>query len=434
MRTAIVDSHAHLDFPDFEKDLDAVLARAREAGVTSVLTVGTNLETSKRCLELSRRFDDVSATVGIHPHDAMGLDYFRDRSPREAQREAFRAQLRLAASLDLPVIIHSREAWPETFGLLSEETPPRGGVVHCFSGGEAEAAQALSLGFHVSFAGPITYRKADRTRAIAASVPADRLLLETDAPFLAPQSIRGKRNEPAHVVEVAFIQARLHHLELPDIASVTTLNARKLFGLGPTIPREKIAYPIRDSLYVNLTNRCSSRCVFCHRETRPVVTGHDLSLQAEPTTAEVREAVTAAEPEGFREIVFCGYGEPTLRLETVLALGREWRGRGHRVRLNTNGTANLIHGRDVTPELSEAVDELSVSLNAQDGETFERLCRPSFGPKTYAGILDFVKRAKGRVKSITLTALDGLEGVDIAACRAAAEGLGVGFRARAYRG
>ncbi|MCU0722816.1 MAG: YchF/TatD family DNA exonuclease [Planctomycetes bacterium] len=454
MDELFVDSHAHLDFAEFDADRDAALARAAAAGVRFVLTVGTNLASSRKCLEIAAQSPGVSASVGMHPHDAAkldaaalrdleglarkgavaigetGLDYFRNKTPRPAQQEAFRAQLALANRLGLPVIVHSREAWEDTARILREEPPAKGGVVHCFSAGREAAREALAMGLRVSFAGPLTFPNAAALRECAASVPLDRILIETDAPFLAPQGRRGQRNEPAAVVEVAAKQAELHGVTLADAARITAAAARELFGVGPEIPSGLIAYAIRDSLYLNLTGRCSASCVFCRRSADPKVAGYDLRLPAEPTAEEVKAAIREADPRRYREVVFCGFGESTLRLDAVLAVGRWLRGEGHRVRLNTNGTASLIAGRDVTDDLATAVDDLSVSLNAQDAALYEKLCRPSFGAAAYEGLLDFVRKARGKFRSVTLTAVEGVEGVDVEACRRIAEGLGVGFRKR----
>ncbi|MHC5038508.1 MAG: TatD family hydrolase [Planctomycetota bacterium] len=457
MQRLLVDSHAHLDFPDFREDLDAVLDRARGAGVGFVLSVGTDLPSSRRNLQLARRFDPVSASIGFHPHNArdatagaladleslardgavalgeIGLDFFRDRSPRDVQRKVFRAQLQLASRLELPVILHSRNAWQETFAILSDEPRPKGGVVHCFSEGPDAAAQALSLGLSLSFAGPLTYPKARLARTTAASVPPGRILLETDSPFLTPHPHRGRRNEPAYVLEVAKAQAELHGMTLEDLAAVTTANCRALFGMGPPIPPSRIAYGIRDSLYLNLTNRCTARCIFCARTRHPHVAGHNLELPAEPTVAEVMAALREARPERYREVVFCGYGEPTLRLDVVLAVGKALKAQGHAVRLNTNGTANLIHGRDVTGELAAVVDEISVSLNAQDAATYNRICRPEMEERTWPGLLDFIERIRKRVTGVTCSIVEGVEGVDAEACRNLAERLGVKFRKRFFQ-
>lgn len=190
-----------------------------------------------------------------------------------------------------------------------------------------------------------------------------------------------------------------------------------------------IGYPLRDSLYLNVTNRCTLRCCFCPKFTGSwTVGGYNLRLPAEPDTAALLRAA-GEEPETWKEVVFCGFGEPTLRLYTVLEVGAELRRRGARVRLNTDGLANLVQRRDVTPDLEDCVDALSISLNAQDETTYNAVCRPSV-PGAYPAVLDFATRAREFVPNITLTAVDGLPGVDIAACRAIAERLGVGFRRR----
>jgi TatD DNase family protein len=190
------------------------------------------------------------------------------------------------------------------------------------------------------------------------------------------------------------------------------------------------AYVLHGNCYLNVSNRCNLRCEFCPRmEGVWQVQGYDLRLLRwqEPSAEELVAAV--GDPKVYTEVVFCGLGEPTLRLETILLAGRELRRRGVRVRLNTNGLANQYYGRDVTPELSEAVDALSISLNAQDEATYERYCRPK-QPGAYPALLDFIRRAREHIPDITLTAIDGLEGIDIAACARIAAELGVKFRSR----
>lgn len=189
-----------------------------------------------------------------------------------------------------------------------------------------------------------------------------------------------------------------------------------------------IGYTLHGNRYLNVTNRCTLRCGFCPKFGGDwVVGGYDLRLHREPDAEALIGAVD--DPQAFREIVFCGLGEPTLRLYTVLEAGAELRRRGAHVRLNTDGLANLVHGRDVTPDLENSVDALSISLNAQDEETYNRHCRPPL-PGAYRAVLDFIERAREFVPDVTLTALDGLPGVDVAACRRIAERLGVGFRRR----
>jgi len=189
-----------------------------------------------------------------------------------------------------------------------------------------------------------------------------------------------------------------------------------------------IGYCLGRSRYLNVTNRCTLRCRFCPKFNGSwLFHGQDLRLRDEPTVNALIDA--AGDPSAYDEVVFCGYGEPTLRLYTVLEVGTELRRRGAKVRLNTDGLANLVHGRDVTPDLEDTVDAVSISLNAQNAATYARHCRPPY-PGAYPALIDFAVRVREFVPRVTLTALDGLEGVSIPACRALAESLGVGFRAR----
>jgi TatD family-associated radical SAM protein len=191
-----------------------------------------------------------------------------------------------------------------------------------------------------------------------------------------------------------------------------------------------IHYDLHGSRYLNVTNRCTLRCAFCPKFNGSwTVAGYDLRLAAEEEPDANRLIAAAGDTDAFQEIVFCGFGEPTLRLYTVLEAGAELRQRGARVRLNTDGLANLVHGRDVTPDLEDSIDAISISLNAQNEDLYNRHCRPPI-PGAFEAVLDFTARAREFVPSVTLTAIDGLPGVDIPACRAIAERLGVGFRRR----
>ncbi len=246
------DSHCHLDDAQFDGDRDQAIDRARAAGVELMLAVGTgngppDLEAG---LRLAAAHADIFATVGVHPHDAakateetferlaallgepkviglgeIGLDYHYNFSPPEVQRDVFARQLALAFERGKPVIIHTREAWDDTLRLLKESGIPRG-IMHCFSGGPEEAEQVLGLGFHISFAGVVTFPKALKVQAAARMVPADRLLIETDAPYLAPVPHRGKRNEPAFVEHTARKLAEIRGTDLADLAAQTTKNFR----------------------------------------------------------------------------------------------------------------------------------------------------------------------------------------------------------------
>ncbi len=258
-----VDSHCHIDGAEYDADREEVIRRARDAGVTTMLSVGTGDPHSgafERAVELAEKHTDIYAAVGVHPHDAklftdraeqrlldlvkqsrrviawgeIGLDYHYDHSPRDVQRKVFERQLRLARSLYLPVVIHSREANDDTIAILREEMAgyERGGVLHCFGGSLEMATSAIDLGFFISFAGNLTFKKAEDLRSIAQQLPLDRLLIETDCPYLTPVPFRGKRNEPARVVETARCLAELHGRELEEIGHITSENFGKLFRVA----------------------------------------------------------------------------------------------------------------------------------------------------------------------------------------------------------
>jgi TatD DNase family protein len=245
------DSHCHLDHGGVEEAAD-VLGRARAAGVVGVITVGCDEASSRAAIDIAAAHKDVWATVGLHPHEARhgvdtvvelvgepgvvavgecGLDYHYDHSPRPAQRDAFAAQIRLAHEHELPLVIHTREAWDDTFAILDAEGVPASTVFHCFTGGPAEARRCLDLGARLSFSGIVTFRGAPDVQAAARICPDDRLLIETDAPYLAPVPHRGRRNEPAFVAHVGSAVAALRGTTVEVLSRLSTRNARVAFGL-----------------------------------------------------------------------------------------------------------------------------------------------------------------------------------------------------------
>jgi len=255
----LVDTHCHLDFDRFDEDRDEVVARAEAAGVRRIIVPSLDLENVETVLALAERYDAVYAAVGVHPNSAagwedgwldrlralavhekvvaigeIGLDYYWDKTPVAVQHHAFSRQLALAAELDLPVIVHNRESDADVIRLLAASPlagRKRPGVLHSFSAPWETAAAGLELGFYLGFTGPLTFKKADALREVAARVPLERLLVETDAPFLTPQPHRGRRNEPAYVVHVAEKLAKLHALPPAEVAAATSANASKLFAL-----------------------------------------------------------------------------------------------------------------------------------------------------------------------------------------------------------
>ena len=256
-RPLFIDSHAHLELEPLVYDPESVVRRALAAGVVAIITVGINLEDVERALEIADRFDPVFASVGFHPHNAkevgsrglqrmealathpkvvaygeIGLDFFRDLSPRSVQKAVFTDQIFLAKSLGKVVVIHLRNAYAEGLEMLEKNAPfPAGGVIHCFSGDVSDAERALELGFHISIPGTVTYKKNDTFRSIVRDLPADRILLETDCPFLAPEPYRGKTNEPAHMVHTAARVAEVRGVSPEELGRTTSANAIGLFGL-----------------------------------------------------------------------------------------------------------------------------------------------------------------------------------------------------------
>jgi len=249
-----IDTHAHLNDEQFQEDLKEVLSRAAAARVRYVVNVGYDLASSRKAAALAEEYPELYAVVGIHPDEAkevtletyqelrklagqkkvvaigeIGLDYYWDNSPRDVQQEVFRQQIRLAQELDLPIVIHDREAHGDILKIMQEEKPKRG-IMHCYSGSREMAEICLQLGFYISFAGPLTFKNAKKAVEVAETIPLDRLLIETDCPYLTPHPFRGKRNEPARVVLVGEKLAQIKGLTVEEIAEVTSSNARRIFS------------------------------------------------------------------------------------------------------------------------------------------------------------------------------------------------------------
>jgi TatD DNase family protein len=256
-----IDSHAHIDFPQFDADRDAMLARAQAAGVTTILAIGTGPGPEKldAALPYAEAHDWIYTTIGIHPHEAkevtsahldtlarlarhpkviawgeIGLDYFYDHSPRDLQERVFRQQMELAHAAKLPIIIHCRDAWSDCLALLEQVWEPTGlgGILHCFTSTLDDAKRGLDMGFLISFTANVTYPKAQNIRDVAKALPLENILIETDSPYLAPQSLRGKRNEPAYVAEVAKLLANVRDLPVEVVAAQTTENFWRFFPIA----------------------------------------------------------------------------------------------------------------------------------------------------------------------------------------------------------
>ncbi len=454
-QATFIDTHAHLDGERFHDDLNDVIQRAHSAQVHDIITIGCDLESSQASINLSERYANIYAAVGVHPHEAaqvtpdiitqlallakhekvvaigeIGLDYYRNHCPHNQQQLAFRQQILLAQQCKLPIVVHDREAHADILQIIKEENAGcNGGVFHCFSGDLAMAKQCIELGFYLSFTGAITYPKNNEIREIIGHIPTEHLLIETDCPYLAPQQWRGKRNEPAYVVKTAEQIAQIKQLTLEDIARITTLNAHRLFGIGTVDQSGKIAYRIRNSLYLNITNRCTNSCIFCAKFRDFNVKGHQLKLDHEPDFTEVIAAI--GDPTAYDEVVFCGYGEPLLRLELVKQLAHWLKQHQATVRINTDGQANLVYKRNILPELHGLVDEISISLNAPDAEHYQQICHSTFGVEGYSAVQQFIKLAAASIPKVIATAVT-VPGIDIAACARICQEISVEFRPRIY--
>ncbi len=450
----MIDTHAHLDFRQYDPDRDEVIRSGFDSGLEAIVNIGTDLESSRKSIELGEKHKHIYVSVGVHPHDSkdcpkdyirrlgemttrkkvvaigeMGLDYYRNLSPRDTQKRVFSEQLELALRLELPVVVHIRESIDESLRIL-EKSGIKRGVLHSFPGDEDEAKAGIDMGFFISFAGPITYPKSTRP-PVAKSLPLARIVTETDSPYLTPQAFRGKRNKPEYV---RFVIDKLTEVLSPyafhDIDRITSYNARRLFGLPPD-KTPKIAYKIRQSLYLNLTNRCSCNCYFCPR-TAPgsgYVAGHYLRLKTEPTAEQVLSAINAE--SDFDEIVFCGLGESTIRLKELLQIARVLKANGHKTRLNTNGHGSLINKTDLPSRLAGSIDKISVSLNAHDAQTYVKICKPDHGQDAYQAMIEFIKGCRSHGIRTVATVVDIPE-VNLEACRKLSMELGTEFRIRKY--
>jgi TatD DNase family protein len=443
--------------PQFKDDLDDAIQRAKEAGIDEIMLVGSNEEDSRAGVLLANEHDFLYASIGVHPHDVksadvdtydrlkelakdkkvhaygeIGLDFFKNYSPREIQVKHFSYQIDLADDLSLPIIVHIRDAYDECYDILNKRKGKlqKRGVIHCYSSDLSHAKKFIDLGFYISFSGTITYKKSTPQVEALKDITTDNILIETDAPYLSPIPYRGKRNEPAYVKEVAKFIAKVKGLSVEDIGRITRRNFYELFNIDKDVHLSKteITYKIRNSLYINLTNRCTNDCTFCARNSSFVVKGHDLKLNSEPSYDEVMRLI--GDPKEYDEVVFCGYGEPLIRLDDVIAISKYVKDNGGKVRINTNGQGNLIHKKNVLKSLEGLVDEISVSLNAENNDKYNEICHSIFGENAYNEIKLFVLKAKEVIPKVTVTVVD-MPGIDVDSCRRIAKKeLGVGFKVR----
>jgi TatD DNase family protein len=450
-----IDSHAHLFLPNFKDDLDEVIKHAQDAGIKYIIVPATDIESANQVLELTKKYDLIYGAAGVHPHDTkewnstfisqieeiakdekivaigeIGLDYYYDFSPRQKQIEAFKAQIELALKLKLPIIVHNRDSDKDMMEIIrSYKGSGLKGQFHCFNGSKEDARELIKLGHFISFTGNITFKKADTLRDTLRSIPIRYILTETDSPFMTPVPHRGKRNEPSYVRLVAEKMAEVHNIRVEDVNRISEYNIYRLFGMG-SHPKPSYSYLMHNSLYINLTNRCNAACIFCDRDGEAVLNGYNLKLRKgeEPSVESVIKEI--GDPKKYSEIVFCGYGEPTIRWKEVKEIAKYVKDKGGNTRLNTNGHGNDINKRDITPEMKGLLDSVSISLNATDEDNYARLV--GVDKKLFGEMLDFAKRSKQYVAEVILTIVDEQE-IDVEKARKIAEDeVGVSFRVREY--
>jgi TatD DNase family protein len=367
---------------------------------------------SDGCLESIR---ESMGNPGVLLWGRIGLDYAVGNAAPAVQQDTFRRQLRMALEAGKPVVLCCAGAWDDFFEILEADSPGAKyrGYIQGFSGTPEIAHRCLGLGLLLSFA-----PESPHLARVAPELRLDQILVESGS------------GNPAHAVDAAHALAAAMEVTFDDITRNVAHNFRRLTGEPAWAEGDVLVYPIRDRLYINLTNRCTARCVFCRRETSPIASGYNLRLDREHEIGEYLEAI--GDPSRFIEIVFCGFGEPTLRLDALLAIGQELKRQGTRIRLNTNGHGNLIHGRDIAPELATCVDEISISIDAPDAVSYRKIVRPDFGDDTFDAVVEFARACVGVVPRVTLTAVN-VPAVDLDACRRLAASIGAELREREYQ-
>ena len=452
-----VDSHAHLSDSIYRKDRDGVIKRAEDVGISQIIGIGSDYESCVRTVKIARANPNIYAAVGIHPHDVkkinhgilkkinkfiedpnvvaigeIGLDYYRNNSPVKAQKFWFREQIKMAIKSQKPLIIHCRSAFDDVYKILSEEKASKvGGVIHCFTGDWSIAKKFLDLDFYLGAAGPITFSKSEELREVFKKIPLERVLLETDCPYLTPHPNRGKRNEPFYMIETAKVLADLHRISIQELGKITTANNFRLFGIKKNSSKGVFTYEHKENLYLNITNQCNNSCFFCGLFGDGFFKGSNLILDREPSVSDVIEEID--DPSSYDEVVFSGFGEPTLRLDVMIEITKILKDKGaKKIRLVTNGLGNITNGKDILPELSEFFDAISISLQAGSPEYYEKICKTKDIKDPFVEVKNFVIKACTFFQDIEVTAVN-LSGItDTDDCLKVANDLKVSFRSQEY--
>jgi len=448
----LADSHGH--FMEINSEgLYEVISRAFANKVRIIVDGGGYSPDELTINDYTSNHRNFYTCLGVSPHDAdkmmdknidemrrlldkypfvgvgeTGLDYHYENSPRKVQKEVFQQHIKLSKEFGLPLVVHCREAFDDCFEILDDNMPfERDILFHCFTGDEEDLERIYNSGWFISTGGIITFPGAKHLQGLLSEFPVDRILLESDTPYLAPQPRRGEVNEPAFIPHTAKKLAELKGMEIEDVSYITTLNTRRFFDIGYE-QGGSFSYRLKGRLYLNITNRCTNRCSFCVRNFAEGIGGENLLLEVEPLIDEVIKVIS--NPCDFQEVVFCGYGEPLLRPDVVWAVSRWVKENGGMVRVNTNGCASAYLGYDVLDMVSPHIDTLSVSLNAPDEKTYRELCNPTI-ENAYDEVLKTIRKGLSLGLDVYATAVD-VPSLDIGGVEMVAKKFGAKFKIRHF--
>jgi len=439
----LFDTHCHLHFDDFRRDLGTVVDRAFDAGVRGILVPSVDLESSVRSSSIAHDFGLWSA-AGFHPNHLegasegafkkvtglsllpqaaavgeTGLDFYRDRFPRDVQTQWFQKHIDLSKNLALPLVVHSRGAEGAVLDILPAD-PGFPVILHSWCGSAEVTSRAVKRGFYFGVTGAVTYRKSGMAVNLGL-IPREMVLAETDAPFLPPVPHRGGRNEPALTTLTAARIAREWNLSLSEALEILWDNSLRAFRLAAGSRRTHLVYPMGGKLYVNITGMCNASCGFCIRNRQDGLGGYSLRHRSEPSREAVLCALSVTDPSGYDEVVFCGYGEPTMRPDLLCEAAECVRSAGGKTRLNTNGLCPGHMTLSETEAMLGRFDRVSISLNASGAAEYSRIC-PGASPCGWENVMGFIRLVKRLAIPAVLTAVEG-SGADIPKVRALAERL-----------
>ncbi len=449
------DSHCHLHFHHFDSDLTTVIDDSRKAGISHILIPSVDVNTAEVSADIAERYNLFSAAA-FHPEHLpeksteevewtsikqvllrpntvavgeTGLDFHHETFKPEEQLRWFQRHIELAEATGYSLIVHSRGAEAEVLQHLPESLSVPV-ILHCWGGDETQTDTAVSRGFYIGVDGPLTYKKNNRLRELIQGIPRNRLLVETDSPFLPPEPFRGRRNEPSYTRFITMKIRELwnNNLSIERVSFTLWENAMRAYRLHPENRRADIVYKYGDSLYVNLTSRCQNNCSFCIRRSADGISSYYLKHSEDPAENLVLSTIDAAPMKEFKELVFCGFGEPTLRSDLLMKSARCASARGVETRLNTNGLCTSFMSDEKVVELLNCFHKVSISLNASGAREYNRIC-PSTVVDPWDHLMKFIKLAKGTGVNIQVSVVNH-SGADIPRVKALAARLQIPLRIR----